>query len=277
MPRQKGFVHFTHVCTPTNELKIAVAIVDREKHAWMNDAIEGLPGWGTHWVEELSLWLLDPPLDAMLTDAIEEAAGHRSPWCGPCVQWVRNKKQAPVLCSVWEEQLEAFAELGFKLEHIPTGKAPAPREFKMPTVFMGMLKQLAEDAGKPGSGTNTFLREHASPWLKQQVRNRAGTLFGVPMTDRFFDELMEMAFAAMRGEMPRAPSDPPSMTPEQAAAILECPWPCTKEQVTAAFRARAKATHPDMHPNVTDAERDAFKLAFIRAGEAKEVLMKAVG
>lgn len=270
-------VHLAHVNTALDDPRIAVPILN-ERDAWIGEAVETLPKWAFRYVEELNLWLVDPAADRLFTDAVNEKAKRDDRWCGPCVAWAANPSSP--LCSVWEELTEGMTEFGFEICHIGVPempKAPRPeRRFEFPPVIAQIFAQLARDAAQPGSPTNRFVKETASPFLKEQLRKRAGGVFGVVFNEQLLDELLEAAFAAMRGEVPPASGGDPGMSTAQAAEILGCAWPCSAEEITAAFRKKARETHPDAHPNATEAEREAFKQAFVKVGLAREVLTKAV-
>ena len=63
-----------------------------------------------------------------------------------------------------------------------------------------------------------------------------------------------------------------AVTPEAAAQILGIPLSSTRDAIAAAYRRRARATHPDRRDDVTASGVRAAGREFVLATEAKDVL-----
>lgn len=266
--RARALVHLISMTNPLGDIVIVVP----PGEAWISKAIEKLPEYGRHWSEPLLSWLMAPSMDDMMTDAIEAAAGHDEPWCDECIAWIEGKSRTK--CPVWDSMAKIIEASGFEIVDLDAQESAVREEVRAskrkqreamgPTFRIpDSIKKLFSDPSNPA---HQFLKEQAREGVKQVVK-----AMGVKVPDEVVENLFEAFYVSAFEEMrPRGDS---RMTAAQAAEILGCKWPCDQAAVTAAFRIKAKETHPDAHPNATEAEREKFKAAFIRVGLARETLM----
>lgn len=249
-------VHMISMTDPLGDIQILI----RASAPWISRAVESLPAYGRNYSKELGCWIVKPQLGELLSDVIEEEAGHDSPWCDDCIAWIEDHDQD--LCDVWSSRSVSMAEdFGFLI-------AMVDEEEEMPRVAAAGFR-VPESVKKLFSDPNTVTHQAAKMFAKEGLK-RAVNAMGIPVRNEVVDEMFEAFYAsAYQSYEEWKPRGDTTMSPQQAAQILGCAWPCTHDVVKAAYRKKVLDTHPD--------REGGSKEAFIRVGMAYETLCDAGG
>jgi hypothetical protein len=238
-----------------NPLGDSVIVVPRIG-AWLDQAIKSLPEYTRNRSEPLDAWIISPSAHQLFSDAVEKVAGHDEPWCDDCIAWIENNNES--LCQVWSDEFDLIEECGFKIAGIDEEEKPMANTptFRIPE----SVKKLFSD---PNTDAHKFLKKQAKEGIKKAV-----SAMGIPVESSVIDEVFEAFYAAAYHDFQEwRPKGDSTLSPQQAASVLGCSWPATKEELVAAFRKKVLDTHPD--------RPGGSKEAFVKIGLAREVLVAA--
>lgn len=246
-----------HIVTVETILGDVMYYIPAKENSWVGKAIRdriALP----HWNNDIPGWLIESYHEELLMDAIEDAADTDEAWCADCMNWLEDYENP--MCEVIEKMGPKLEESGCLICHDgdedededdeDEGEEEGTvRGFSIPE---SIKKMAMEEGGAIGQ----FIKGRVKDRMIKEARAA-----GLDMSDELMNELFESLFNSFKGKV--VPGDT-KMSREEAAIILGITLPCNNADVVAAFRRKAKETHPDMPGGSNE--------AFMKVSAAREAL-----